>query len=103
MSISVTDLIAPFVDATIAGTEGNTKVREYIVSKLTALKWHVELDSFTDTTPLGVKNFTNIIATKDPAASRRLVLSAHFDSKYFMDMEVRLLILGSASLIHDQL
>lgn len=25
----------------------------------------------------------NVIATKDPSASRRVVLSAHFDSKFF--------------------
>lgn len=28
-------------------------------------------------------NFTNVIATKDPDAPRRVVLSAHYDSKYF--------------------
>jgi glutaminyl-peptide cyclotransferase len=67
----------------IAGTENNTLVRNYITSTLKALNWHVEEDSFTDNTPIGRKQFTNIIATKDPTASRRVVLSAHFDSKYF--------------------
>ncbi|KAF9564363.1 hypothetical protein CPC08DRAFT_748412 [Agrocybe pediades] len=64
-------------------TENNTLVRNYIVTTLEALKWHVELDEFTDNTPIGTKRFANIIATKDPTASRRVVLSAHFDSKYF--------------------
>ncbi|GJE92297.1 glutaminyl-peptide cyclotransferase-like protein [Phanerochaete sordida] len=64
-------------------TENNTIVREYIVSTLKNLNWHVEEDSFTDSTPYGVKRFTNVIATKDPAASRRVILSAHFDSKFF--------------------
>uniref|UniRef100_A0A8H7Y2I5 Peptide hydrolase n=1 Tax=Psilocybe cubensis TaxID=181762 RepID=A0A8H7Y2I5_PSICU len=64
-------------------TENNTFVRNYIVSTLKALKWHVELDEFTDNTPIGRKRFANIIATKDPNASRRVVLSAHFDSKYY--------------------
>ncbi|PPQ78173.1 hypothetical protein CVT25_015506 [Psilocybe cyanescens] len=64
-------------------TENNTLVRNYIVSTLKALKWHVELDEFTDNTPIGRKRFANIIATKDPTASRRVVLSAHFDSKYY--------------------
>jgi hypothetical protein len=27
--------------------------------------------------------FTNVIATKDPEASRRVVVAAHFDSKFF--------------------
>ncbi|KAF8163508.1 hypothetical protein B0H34DRAFT_650269 [Crassisporium funariophilum] len=64
-------------------TENNTLVRNYIVSTLKALNWHVELDEFTATTPVGQKRMANIIATKDPNASRRVILSAHFDSKYF--------------------
>jgi glutaminyl-peptide cyclotransferase len=43
----------------------------------------VEEDSFEEDTPFGVKRFTNIIATKDPNAPRRVILSAHFDSKFF--------------------
>lgn len=64
-------------------TDNNTVVREYIVKTMKKLDWHVEEDSFTDTTPYGVKRFTNIIATKDPKAPRRVILSAHFDSKFF--------------------
>lgn len=67
----------------IPDTENNTLVRNYIVSTLKALNWHIELDEFTDQTPIGQKHFVNVIATKNPAASRRVVLSAHFDSKYF--------------------
>ncbi|OJA13886.1 hypothetical protein AZE42_05399 [Rhizopogon vesiculosus] len=65
------------------GSENITIVREYIVSTLRALDWHVEEDAFTDNTPYGPRSFTNIIATKDPAAPRRVILSAHYDSKYF--------------------
>lgn len=43
----------------------------------------MEEDTFTDNTPYGRKRFTNVIATKDPAAARRIVLAAHFDSKFF--------------------
>ncbi|KAL1947997.1 hypothetical protein VTO73DRAFT_13721 [Trametes versicolor] len=64
-------------------TENNTLVREYIVSTLKKLKWHIEEDAFNDTTPYGVKRFTNIIATKDPKAPRRVIVAAHFDSKFF--------------------
>lgn len=39
--------------------------------------------SFEDSTPYGTKPFTNIIATLDPHVDRRLVLAAHYDSKYF--------------------
>ncbi|KAJ3558165.1 hypothetical protein NM688_g1081 [Phlebia brevispora] len=66
-----------------ADTANNTLVRNYIVDTLKKLNWEVEEDSFNDTTPYGVKRFTNVIATKDPKASRRVILAAHFDSKYF--------------------
>ncbi|KDQ61156.1 hypothetical protein JAAARDRAFT_124587 [Jaapia argillacea MUCL 33604] len=66
-----------------ADSDNNTLVRNYIVSTLKALNWEVEEDIFTDDTPYGTKRFTNVIATKDPSASRRVILSAHFDSKYF--------------------
>jgi len=50
---------------------------------LQGLSWHIELDEFTANTPYGPKRMANIIATKDPSASRRIILSAHFDSKFF--------------------
>ena len=66
-----------------AGTANNTQVRNYIIDTLKKLKWDIEEDTFTDQTPYGFKTFTNVIATKDPMASRRVVVAAHFDSKYF--------------------
>ncbi|KAF9204031.1 hypothetical protein BGZ49_005770 [Haplosporangium sp. Z 27] len=45
--------------------------------------WHVEIDRFNDTTPYGIKTFTNLVFTKNPNAENRLVFAAHFDSKYF--------------------
>lgn len=74
-------------------TANNTLVKDYIVSTMQKLKWHVEEDTFTDNTPYGVKRFTNVIATKDPTATRRVILAAHFDSKFFStypDNQVRL-------------
>ncbi|KAH8826924.1 glutaminyl-peptide cyclotransferase-like protein [Flagelloscypha sp. PMI_526] len=64
-------------------TENITTVREYIVSTLEALRWHIDYDEFEDDTPIGRKKFVNFIATKDPEASRRVILTAHYDSKYF--------------------
>ncbi|KAJ7827547.1 glutaminyl-peptide cyclotransferase-like protein [Mycena olivaceomarginata] len=68
---------------TPSDTANNTLVRNYIVEKLENLKWHVDLDAFDDQTPHGQKHFVNIIATKDPKAARRVIVAAHFDSKYF--------------------
>lgn len=67
----------------VSNTANNTLVREYIVSTLKKLDWHIEEDTFEDSTPYGVKKFTNVIATKDPGAPRRVIVAAHFDSKYF--------------------
>lgn len=64
-------------------TPNNTLVKDYLVFTLKKLNWHVEEDSFTDTTPYGEKRFTNVIATKDPSAPRRVIVAAHFDSKFF--------------------
>lgn len=62
-----------------------------------ALNWHVEEDSFTDMTPYGEKPFTNVIATKNPDAPRRLILAAHFDSKYFSDFPQNQVCLAQCS------
>lgn len=40
-------------------------------------------DHFTGSTPYGDRKFSNIIATYDPHAPRKVVIAAHFDSKYF--------------------
>ncbi|KAI8801488.1 hypothetical protein BJ742DRAFT_749452 [Cladochytrium replicatum] len=66
-----------------AGSPGNIKVQEFIKSTLKNLGWAIEDDRFNATTPYGTKPFNNIIATKNPNAMRKLVLAAHFDSKYF--------------------
>lgn len=44
-------------------------------------KWDVKVQEFTMPTPLGPKNFTNIIATLNPKADRVLAFAAHYDSK----------------------
>lgn len=50
---------------------------------MTGLGWHEEKISHKEKTPLGEREFTNLVYTFDPDAPRRLVLSAHFDSKWF--------------------
>ena len=46
-------------------------------------RWHVELDPFTASTPLGPLDFGNVVATLDPGAARHLTLACHYDSKFF--------------------
>lgn len=58
---------------------------QQIKSTLNSLNagWEVTEDHFQNWTPYGQMPFTNIIATLNPGAKRRLVLSCHYDSKYF--------------------
>jgi len=54
---------------------------------MTQLGWHLQNDTFVDTTPFGRKTFTNIIAVQNPSARRWLTLACHFESKYFEQFE----------------
>lgn len=46
--------------------------------------WEKFEDVFTDNTPYGEMEFTNLIFTHNPQASRKLIIAAHTDSKYFV-------------------
>ena len=66
-----------------AGSQNLTDLQNMVTAHFTRLKWTVEKDTFDAMTPYGVKTFTNLIFKHDPEANRRLVLSAHLDSKFF--------------------
>ncbi|CAF1257460.1 unnamed protein product [Rotaria magnacalcarata] len=77
-----TNLLRPLLIQRVSGTPGNARARQFILSKLQSLNmWDIELDTFDEKTPDGNVEFTNIIATLDPRATRRLVLACHYDSK----------------------
>jgi len=63
------------------GSRNHEQVRQHISRAMRNNGWSVEEDSFRDKTPHGQRQFTNIIATLDPSASRRLVIACHYDSK----------------------
>jgi len=63
------------------GSEGSKKVRNHIVSEMRKVGWKVDQHQFDDNTPLGRRTFTNVIATLNPDAPRRMVLACHYDSK----------------------
>ncbi|CAG5136438.1 unnamed protein product [Candidula unifasciata] len=77
----------------VPGTAGNTLVREFIQHELRKLGWLVEEDTFRSLTPFGGVTFSNIIATLYPAATKRVVIACHYDSKY---MPGRLRFLGAS-------
>nr|XP_018264654.1 glutaminyl cyclase [Kwoniella dejecticola CBS 10117]OBR86812.1 glutaminyl cyclase [Kwoniella dejecticola CBS 10117] len=68
-----------------SGSENNTLVQNYISSVFINLGWHEEKTPFRGSTPIGDIDFTNLIYTYDPDAARRIILAAHFDSKWFPD------------------
>jgi len=80
-------LLTPLLVERVVGTESHKKVQEFILNHYTGLHWDVEKDTFTANTPYGEKTFTNYVFTKNPKAERRLVLAAHYDSKYFENVK----------------
>lgn len=77
------EFLKPILRKRVSGTKENLEVNQFIQNQFIGLGWHVELDEFKDITPQGEKAFSNIIVTKNPKALKRLVLAAHYDSKYF--------------------
>ncbi|KAM9466515.1 glutaminyl-peptide cyclotransferase [Clarias gariepinus] len=77
--------LKPMLMVRYPGSPGSQAVQKQIKSTLSSLKagWEVTEDRFQNWTPYGQMPFTNIIATLNPSAKRRLVLSCHYDSKYF--------------------
>lgn len=75
--------LRPILAQRLPGTKGSQAVRQHISSTFYSLNagWTVEIDSFGSRTPRGQVTFSNIIATLDPSAPRRLLLTCHYDSK----------------------
>ncbi|CAF1131996.1 unnamed protein product [Adineta steineri] len=79
-------VLQPLLIQRVSGTEGAAQAKQHIVSKLRSTNmWNIDLDTFDAMTPDGKVEFTNIIATLDPTATRRLVLACHYDSKKLLN------------------
>ncbi|XP_064621727.1 glutaminyl-peptide cyclotransferase-like [Lineus longissimus] len=77
----------PMLIERVPDTPGHDSVKKYIRERMENVNWDIQEDHFEESTPLGVKPFTNIIATQNPQSLRRLVLACHYDSKYFPGFE----------------
>ncbi|XP_072346205.1 glutaminyl-peptide cyclotransferase-like [Scyliorhinus torazame] len=77
--------LVPMLIERYPGSKGIEFVRQHIKGHIGSLlaQWTVDLDTFEDSTPHGTRVFSNIVATLDPSARRRLVLACHYDSKYY--------------------
>jgi len=83
-------LLAPILIPRTSGSDGAARVLDHFEQFFThnVSNWSITLDEFTDSTPRGEVSFKNFIATRDPPGVRpgdvgRLVISAHYDSKWF--------------------
>jgi glutaminyl-peptide cyclotransferase len=82
-------LLSPILIPRPSGSDGATRVLDHFIQFFThnVTNWSIQLDEFTDSTPRGNVKFTNFVATRDPPGVRpgdvgRLVVTAHYDSKW---------------------
>ncbi|XP_037551480.1 LOW QUALITY PROTEIN: glutaminyl-peptide cyclotransferase [Nematolebias whitei] len=77
--------LKPLLVVRYPGSTGNQAVQENIKTTFSSLGagWEVTTDRFESDTPYGRLPFSNLIATLNPSAKRRLVLACHYDSKYY--------------------
>lgn len=83
-------LLSPILIPRPSGSEGAHRVLNHFIQFFThnVSNWRISFDEFTESTPRGDVKFTNFIATRDPPGVRtgdvgRLVVTAHYDSKWF--------------------
>ena len=70
----------------VPGTAGHKATRQWLVQKFKSYGASVTEQSFkANTTPLGEVRGTNIIASFNPTYARRVVLSAHWDTRFAAD------------------
>ena len=91
----ITEDIQRLAVVRVPDTPPHQEVQKYILNELSNYPhWNVDTHRFIDDTPLGPKEFTNIIATWSPIThsnpkftkpenEKRIVLAAHYDSKLF--------------------
>ena len=70
----------------VPGTEGHKATRKWLVEKLKSTGATVQEQSFmAKTSTIGDVRAANIIASFNPTYSRRVVLAAHWDTRYMAD------------------
>jgi glutaminyl-peptide cyclotransferase len=68
------------------GSSQLEKTRAYIVNQLKSYGLNVSLDQFTATTPQGEKKMVNIVADLAGETKDLILITSHYDTKYFKDM-----------------
>lgn len=72
-----------------SGSAALEQTRAYIEGQLRGAGWHVERQTFTDLTPNGPIEFSNLIArwTGAQPAEGRAIVCTHYDTKWFADVK----------------
>lgn len=70
----------------IPGSPELARTRDYIVSSLKSSGLAVKTNEFTATTPLGEKKMVNVTAELPGESKDVIIVSSHYDSKYYKDM-----------------
>lgn len=69
-----------------AGSVELEKTRGYMIDQLKSFGLNVTTDEFQATTPMGVKKMVNVTAELPGQSSDVIILSSHYDTKYFKDV-----------------
>ena len=70
----------------ISGSAELARTREYILSSLKTFGVSAKLDEFNAVTPLGEKKMVNITAEIPGSSTDVVMITSHYDTKYFKDM-----------------
>lgn len=69
-----------------AGSKELAQTRDYIVKELKSYGLNVSTQEFRAPTPIGERNFANIIADLPGESSEQIILASHYDTKFYKDM-----------------
>lgn len=72
----------------VPGTKGHAATKNWIISKLESYGWSVQTQDFQAKTYDGLTwNLSNIIASYNPQATKRVLLAAHWDTRRIADKD----------------
>ncbi|MFC3417242.1 M28 family peptidase [Algoriphagus hitonicola] len=72
----------------VPGTQGHQDTKEWILSQLEQWEWEVQTQDFQAKTYDGLTwDLSNIIASFQPEASKRILLAAHWDTRRIADKD----------------
>ena len=67
------------------GSTHHRNVQDFLVTTFTENGWTLSRDIFEAGTPLGTKQFTNLVFTLDPQQPKKVLMAAHYDLKSGMN------------------